>query len=198
MKLVNASMPGVSWTARALTVTASYTLSDIETATATISGAVTVNGMASLSTSAAAGATQATLAVVAGHVTSTALGTAASPTNVTITGNVTVGGFVQLTSAAYAVVNNVVTTINLTSTAAYNGGKPVVAVLSGNGAFRWAQANSSTAPYYLTGTAGHYQAGSTTAIAVIEQATGGANSPHLFVVGAGSNCDVWVGIQRKE
>jgi len=81
----------------------------------------------------------------------------------TITGNVTIGGYIPLTSNSYAVVNNVVTAINVTGTATgLVKGKPVTVTISPNAKIAYSQADSGTVPVYLTGTVGCFISASAT------------------------------------
>lgn len=178
LKLVNMSqMSSATYSAKALTVTASYML-------ATAADTVAVTGMGSLSTSAATSA---------GFLTGAA---ATSANQALIYGAVSKAAAVSynaVSSVAYAITNNVVTAIPLTVAAGVASGV-ISCYFSSNGNIRWAIAAS--APAHLTGTAGHYQAGSTTPIPMIDYDA--STNPNLYVVGAAQNCDLWLSVLKKQ
>lgn len=197
MKLVNMSqMSSTTYAAKALTVTASYML-----ATADI-GTATVNGMASLSTTATDINTN--VVDVNAAITGGFSNTNTNLEKITYTSAIAAGALTStpkvieaahnsISNTTYAITNNVVTAIPLTYVAGANTG--VADLYFGtNGNFRWAI--DTAVPPYLTGTAGLFQAGSTTAIPMIDYNL--AINPVLYVVGAAQNCDLWLCVMKKQ
>jgi hypothetical protein len=106
----------------------------------------------------------------------------------------TAAGYAILTKTAYALVNNTITSVNVTGVAGVS--LPSMAVrISTDGNIRWEDTQGSTAPYYMTGTAGTYQPGSTTAIVPLELR--GASAPYFHFVGSSQNCNLWLTIYGK-
>lgn len=98
---------------------------------------------------------------------------------------ITIDGWYPLTATALTgVTNNATTTLSVTFTASYNGGKPLlvkVCAVTGAANFWMTAADTSTVPTTFSGTVGDYLPTSSLEKAEIEFATGGAHGPHIFL-----------------
>jgi hypothetical protein len=110
------------------------------------------------------------------------------------------GGLQTLSDTSRSLGINVITSLNITSTAGYSAGCPIQIGLSCDSAIRYAISTTSTAPGYLTGSAGAYLEPNKEMRWVYNAAAGASYgvSPFLHLVGATATANVWINLSRTQ